>query len=196
MLTQPSPSPHSHPVRQHPCFPHRPARSLSSTRGPMWERRGEPHKAGSLLPTQRPRLRHQSRGAPAVPHLPAASLMCCMAKTCKHRPSHASVRTAVLLTPPSTQPGTNGLCPTWRRAGLAPPPRSGLVLHLQGRETSSYGHCALVCRVPPCSGCEPHDERAHPGSHMCPTPQSMKHLVSDVSTVPGHKASYSVQCVI
>lgn len=101
MLTQPSPSPHSHPVRQHPCFPHRPARSLSSTRGPMWERRGEPQKAGSLLPTQRPGLRHQSRGAPAVPHLPSASLMCYMEKTCKHRPSHASVRTAVLLTPPA-----------------------------------------------------------------------------------------------
>ena len=97
---------------------------------------------------------------------------------------------------PSTQPGTNCLCPVWWLAGLAPPSRSGLVLHLQGRETSSYGHCALLCRVPPCSGCEPHDERAHPASHMCPTPQSMKHLVSDVSTVPGHKASYSVQCAI
>lgn len=97
---------------------------------------------------------------------------------------------------PSTQPGTNCLCPVWWLAGLAPPSRSGLVLHLQGRETSSYGHCALLCRVPPCSGCEPHDERAHPASHMCPTPQSMKHLVSDVSTVPGHKASYSVQRAI
>lgn len=135
-----------------------------------------------------------------MPHLPSASLMCCVAKTCKHRVhvwlSHTSVRTAALLTPPAPNQEPAACVPAWWLAGLAPLSGSGLLLCLQGHETSSYSRCALVCHVPPRSGCEPHDERAHPGSHMCTPPQSMKNLLSDVSAAPGHKASYSVQCVI
>ena len=200
MLTQPSPSPHSHPVRQHPCFPHWPARSPSSTRGPMWERRGEPHKAGSPLPTQWPGLRHQSLPGSAPPAVCLPDVLHgenVQTPDPRVAKPHLCENSCVTDTPPVPNQEPAACVPVWWLAGLAPLSGSGLLLCLQGREMSSYSRCTLVmCHVPPCSGCEPQDEREHPGSHMCMPPQSMKNLLSDVSVVPGHKASYSVQCVI
>ena len=127
MLTQPSPSPHSHPVRQHPCFPHWPARSPSSTRGPMWERRGEPHKAGSPLPTQWPGLRHQSLPGSAPPAVCLPDVLHgenVQTPDPRVAKPHLCENSCVTDTPPSTQPGTSCLCP--RVVAGRPRPALGL----------------------------------------------------------------------
>lgn len=187
MLTQPSPSPHGHPVRQHPCFPHRPAGSLSSTRGPMGERRGgaaqgeksAPHSA-AWAQTPEPGSSGSAPPAACIPDVLHGESV----KTPDPRVAQPhSCENGFTADTLSTRPGTSACV---RVVAGRPRPSLGLWSSVlpAGMRDVWLGSLPLSCVVlPPCSGCEPHDDKAHPGSHMCVTPQSMKNLASDVPVV-------------
>ena len=146
------------------------------------------HRTRNPLPTQQPGLRHQSRGAPAVPHLPPASLMCCMAACIPDVLHGESVKipnpraakphlceNSFTTDAPSTRPGTNA-CVTRGGWPASPLSRALVFCSAAGMRDVWLGSLHLLCVVlPPCSGCEPHDDKGAPWvSHVRDSPEHEK----------------------